>query len=123
MRNNPSDDKNQHSKRLPLSGNDIIFKFFFFVMIVFPIWLFLLLPLTLVYQAIYNLIQTSVVSKSKEPSSEAEVVQSETVNMNEVIEETKSNKRNRELDLVIIGATGLLYTFLIFRVKSLYKML
>ena len=79
--------------------------FAIFSAVVLPIWLIILLPLTIIYLIITKILSLLGLRKQKVPKSPAEIDSSS-------MEATKVPKDEREFDLVIYGATGFTGNFL-----------
>jgi len=88
-------------KSLPLSGYSVIPLFLLFLFVVTPLWLFLLLPVTLIFQ-LFNKVANLFVAAPK-PQSRGQISTDTTL----LAEQRKPNISNqRQYDLVVFGATG-----------------
>jgi short subunit dehydrogenase-like uncharacterized protein len=74
-------------------------QFAIFYLLILPIWLVILLPLTIIYMLITKLLKILGIKKEKIPKSPSEIDSSS-------LEATKVSKENREFDIVVYGATG-----------------
>ncbi len=78
------DPMTKDGKRLPLDGGiSVFFSFLFYTLVILPIWLFILLPLTIVYQ-IFNFILSKCLSGKRSKDSRP-------TSSNQAIVETKEN--------------------------------
>lgn len=73
--------------------------FLIFYLIILPIWLCVLLPLTILYVIIEKLLIKANLKKVNIPHSPKEIDSS-------LLERTKTAKEDREFDIVVYGATG-----------------
>jgi short subunit dehydrogenase-like uncharacterized protein len=94
------DDMRKHGKSLPLSGWSALGPFMFYTTIVFPVWLVVLLPTTLVCQL------GKRVFGSKRPSGREPLPQLTASEVTAVQELQTPALDAREFDLVLFGATG-----------------
>ena len=93
-------------KILELSGYEVIPVFLLNLLILFPIWLALLLPLVLIYQSllyVYNASLSALGMKKKRKSSRNNDLSSSSNNDSTIKITMKSKK---DLDLIVFGATG-----------------
>lgn len=74
-------------------------EFLIFYLVLFPIWLCVLLPLTIFYKIVEKLMIMGKFKTEKIPECPEEIDSSS-------LEATKNAKEDREFDLVVFGATG-----------------
>ena len=107
MMTGESDPMIKDKKRLELSGYEVIPLFLLNILIIFPIWFVLLLPLALIYQALYYIWNASLsllgMNKKKKSSRGGDI----SITTGVAVDTKVIGKRGeRELDLIIFGATG-----------------
>ena len=107
MMTGESDPMIKDKKRLELSGYEVIPLFLLNILIIFPIWFVLLLPLALIYQALYYIWNASLsllgMNKKKKSSRGGDI----SITTGVAVDTKVVGKRGeRELDLIIFGATG-----------------
>ena len=102
-----SDPMIKDKKKLELSGYEVIPLFILNILIVLPLWVVLLLPLTLIYQALSYILSASLsvlgINKKKRSSRACDASTITGVAIDVKITEKRGT---RELDLIIFGATG-----------------
>ena len=101
--NGESDPMIKDKKRLEMSGIEVIPIFFANVFIILPIWIAILLPLTLIYQGllyIFNIVTSALGLKKKSKKTDAAAT-NVTASAN-----VAQKKGDSAYDLVIFGATG-----------------
>ena len=104
-----SDPMIKDNKRLELSGYEVIPLFLLNTLIVLPIWVVVLLPVTVVYQGMFYLCTASLSAlglKKRNKKSRGTEVHTAATAATEIKVEKKGE---REFDLVIFGATGVTY--------------
>jgi hypothetical protein len=98
-------------KKLPLSSNvEVTTWFLFNLLIILPLWLFLLVPLTLLYRLVYLLhkhvaiLWRSIIGKKpKQQELESASIINTPLGLST---EAALQKKERSYDIVIFGATG-----------------
>jgi hypothetical protein len=98
MKKSSSDPMIRDKKFLQHSGYSVIPTFAAFVLIVTPFWLFLLVPLTLVFQFFIKLYNLVFSSKPKSISSNSTTAS--------ILPDRKLASTDRVFDIVLFGATG-----------------
>lgn len=91
-------------------------EFLIFYLVIFPIWLCVLLPLTIFYKIVEKLMIMAKIKKEKIQKSPQEIDSS-------LLEPTKTAKEDREFDLVVFGATGFTGGFMCEYLAQNYKLI
>lgn len=90
-------------KELPLSGFwSVLPNFLFFLFIVTPVWIVVLIPLTIVSQIFVKIYQAVCAPKAKVITT----TRAELDALNQLVDQRSGQQKAREFDLVVFGTTG-----------------